>query len=123
MKTKAKKCKSVNTKTLGLGCGKMSFRRRYGLCDRCYIDWLLKTPEGQKQLELSKLKGAKKLRKRREEKEKETMRKMKAEITDYQGLLKTKCQHIARLIDKGLPCLARQNHVNRYDGGHVLAGP
>ena len=119
MKIKPKKCKSVNAKTSGHGCGKPTFKRTYGLCQMCYIDWLLKTPEGQKHLEQSKLTGKKKVRKEAEEVENAKFKKMKEDLKDYKKDLRVKIQEIARLIDIGLPCLARQNVVRYYDGGHV----
>ena len=121
IKVKAKECKSCNPKTKGLGCGKPSFKRKYGLCQRCFLDWLLYTPEGQKHLEQSTLKGKKKARKDKEREEHALIKKLKIDTTDYKSKLQTKVNEIARLIDTGLPCLARGNHAKQMHGGHVLS--
>ncbi len=49
MKAKQKPCKAIG-KALAPdveGCGKMTYKRTYGLCDTCYKQWLYETPEGK----------------------------------------------------------------------------
>ena len=121
MKVKAKECKSCNTKTKGLGCGRLAFKRQYGLCQRCFLDWLLNTPEGKKHLDKSVLKGKKKARKDAEKKEHALIKKLKLETVDYKTKLQRKINEIARLIDIGLPCLATGTHAKQMHGGHVFS--
>jgi hypothetical protein len=46
---KKKKCKAIGkaTGTDVTGCGKEVYKRTYGLCDKCYKEWLFNTPEGK----------------------------------------------------------------------------
>jgi len=117
---KLKKCKG-HGKALGSGCDRMALRRRYGLCDRCFIDWLLYTNRGKEHLEKSKLLGKKKARKRAERIEKAKIRKLKEQVTDYKKKLQTKVNEIVRLIDIGQPCLATQRHAKQMHAGHVFS--
>ena len=124
MKTE-KKCKGTG-KAIGYGCGKMipvslygTSNRTYGLghnC-KCYPSWLFESKEGQKKVDRSIIKASKDVK---TEKRRET-RKEKDSIKNWKKCLQTKVQFIARLIDKDLPCLARQKKANQFHGGHVLS--
>lgn len=46
---------------------------------------------------------------------------IKVKITNWKIELQPKINHIARLIDYGLPCLARANSSNQIHGGHVFS--
>jgi hypothetical protein len=59
---KYKPCKGTG-KAKGYGCKKPSYKRVYGLCDKCYVDWLLNTPEGKEKLEKTRIKARKKVEK------------------------------------------------------------
>jgi hypothetical protein len=118
-----KKCKGEG-KARGHGCGEMvDVRfRKYGLGKKCcynawYTYWLLNTEEGKKFREKSLVKAKKQIAK----KEKADFQKVKDNAKDWRMLLQLKIQHIARLIDVGLPCLAKQHHPEKIDGGHVFA--
>ncbi len=115
----AKKCKG-HGKAKGFdACGTLTRvdRLRYGLCGDCYIKWLLNTPEGKEKIQKSKITAKKKVE---QSKKKETRRK-KQEVTDYSKKLQSKVNEIARLIDKGLPCLARECFPQQMHGGHIFS--
>ena len=116
MNIKAKACKGINKAKDFEGCGKMVVNRKYGLCFDCFRDWLLNTTKGKETLKKSTLKAKTEVKK---EQRKETER-VKAEITNWKDKLQKKVQEIARLIDYGLPCLARGNS-KQIHGGHILA--
>jgi len=54
-----------------------------------------------------------------ERKKKAETKVLKEKTTNWKNKLQTKVQEIARLIDKGLPCIARGNSKQLH-GGHVL---
>jgi hypothetical protein len=68
-------------------------------------------------IELGKLKPAKVNYKRVNSQLKSELKKQN---TDYGKLLQKKVQHIARIIDKGLPCLATGTN-GQIHGGHIYA--
>lgn len=117
----AKKCKGIGKAQNYDGCKKLSINRRYGLCRNCYIDWLLHTEEGKAHLEQSKLKGKKKAKIEADKKEREKIKKIKEELTDYKFKLQDKVNEIVRLIDVGQPCLATQLHAKQIHAGHVYS--
>ena len=118
IKTKEKPCKG-NGKASGFGCGNPSSKRKYGLCmdgNRCYQNFLLNSDPGKEILSKNRIGSSKKVKK---EKVKEANQKKK-EIINYAGKLQSKVQEIARLIDLGHKCLARNKMALQYDGGHVF---
>ena len=50
MRLKEKKCKGQNKAINFDGCGGLVLVRTYGLCSKCYDQWLKTTPEGKEQL-------------------------------------------------------------------------
>jgi hypothetical protein len=46
---------------------------------------------------------------------------LKEKTTNWKNKLQTKVQEIARLIDKGLPCLSKGTDKCQLQGGHVFA--
>jgi hypothetical protein len=46
---------------------------------------------------------------------------LKEKTTNWKNKLQTKVQEIARLIDKGQPCLSKKTTKCRFNGGHVFA--
>nr|DAP84367.1 MAG TPA: NinG protein [Caudoviricetes sp.] len=118
---KHKPCKS--TKTKGFGCGTLGeYSKSKGLCQQCYYKWLYGTDEGREQVTLA-LEKARKQRMRDSKKEAKDA-KERAKLLDsgyYKDLLKKEVQKIARLIDYGNKCLARDTYARKIDGGHVLS--
>ena len=117
MTPKAKKCKGTG-KAKGHGCGNTANVRIYGLgkfC--CYTTWLISTPEGKEVLNKAKIRASKKVQ---QEKRRE-WRIKKDQYVDYGARLQTEINSIAKLIDKGVPCLARGNHPNVIQAGHVYS--
>ena len=114
--TKPKPCKSK--------CGQVglfNFKTK-GMCNPCYYKWLYGTDEGR----LMVSKALEKARKAIERKAKKEVReaKQKAKLLDssyYKKLLQDEVQKIARLIDYGCKCLARDAYAKQMHGGHVLS--
>lgn len=124
MKTE-RKCHGTG-KAAGHGCGKMVPQVHNGKANRvygigkscgCYQKWLRSTPEGKKKMESAIVIGRKKAEKTLKQKEKEE----KDKIIDYPKKLQERVNEIARLIDIGLPCLARGYHANQIHGGHIFS--
>jgi hypothetical protein len=93
--------------------------RVYGLgrsCG-CFQKWLLSTEEGSEVLNKAKIVGKKKVEKEVRKKSKEE----KEKLIDYRKKLQTEIQKISRLIDIGLPCLARGYHADQIHGGHIFS--
>ena len=59
--------------------------------------------------------------KRIERKKKAETKVLKEKTTNWKNKLQTKVQEIARLIDKGQPCLSKKTTNCRFNGGHVFA--
>jgi len=118
MKSKPHKCKGTG-KAAGSGCGEMSSNRKYGLsltgC-KCYQEWLYSSDAGKEVLSKTTLRASKNVSK---EKKKEHIAQKQDHI-NYSGKLQSKVQEIARLIDLGHKCLARDRMALSLDGGHVF---
>lgn len=118
MKPKEKPCKGTG-KAKGFGCGRMQLERKYGLgrlCG-CLGEWLFTSQEGLEVIEKTKLKAKKKVKANQKKKDRE----LKKKTTNWKNKLQTKVQEISRLIDYGLPCIARQIEAKQMHGGHVLS--
>jgi hypothetical protein len=116
IKKKKKKCKANGPAKGFDGCGDLKYIHRYGLCEHCFKVWLLTTPEGEIVLQKSSLKGKKKV----EKEKKEELKALKKVFEPVKSKLQKKVQLIARLIDKGELCLAR-NIRGQMHGGHVIS--
>ena len=117
MEVKAKKCKGQN-KAFGFeGCGKLSKYRKYGLCPSCLSKWFNTTNIGREYLNSLTIKSKNILTKEKNKNNK----KLKDELTDWSKKLQVKINYIIRLIDKGLPCLARNIKAKQIHAGHVFA--
>lgn len=117
-KIKKKPC-CGNGKAKGYGCGSMQLYRKYGLGRECgcYGEWLFSSEEGNKLIKKTTLK-AKKVVKAKKKKE---YKKEKQKVENWKNKLQTKVQEIARLIDYGQDCLARQIPGKQMHGGHILS--
>lgn len=60
---KEKKCKGTG-KSKNYGCGELKIIHRYGLCSKCFVDWLYNSEEGKKHLNKAKIKGKSKAEKK-----------------------------------------------------------
>lgn len=122
---KEKKCRGLG-KAKGYGCGKIVPQEKYGQPNRiygigkscgCYQKWLLGSEEGKKKMDASISIGRKKAEKAIKKKEKSD----KEKLIDYSKKLQERINEISRLIDIGLPCLARGYHANQIHGGHIFS--
>lgn len=110
IKVKTKNCKGIG-KAKGYGCGNPILWRKFGLCRQCYIEWCFSSSEGKNHYSKNLIPiGQKKL---------DTQ--SKRDKVNYAGKLQEKVQEIARLIDLGHPCLARNKMALAYDGGHIFS--
>jgi len=112
-----KLCKGINKAKDYPGCGQEvpSNTRKYGLCRTCFREWVKSTSEGFEWFRTNQIKP------REEKAYKKEIKKRKIEATNWKTKLQTKVQEIARLIDKGQLCLARQIHAKQMHGGHVYS--
>lgn len=115
-----KTCKGQNKAYGFSSCGNQvpAKSRTYGLCRKCFREWCKSTPEGLEYIQKNVIPRAKK-----EVKKKEKARKKaeKERFTDYKSKLQDKVNEIVRLIDIGLPCLARNYHPNQIHAGHIFS--
>lgn len=114
---KPKACKGVGKAKGVKGCGMLAKWRRWGLCPDCLSTFLFGTDCGKLLMQRSVLPKAKAIVKK-EQKAKD--KKMKENLTRWDAILRAEIQKIARLIDYGLPCLAR-NTSGQMHGGHIFA--
>lgn len=111
-------CKKGINKANGFpGCGSQTYKKTYGLCDACLYDWMTQTEPGK--IEYQKRYNSLKSKKVKEEK-KET-REQKDKLKNWSVELQKKVNHIVRLLDKGMWCLATQRIAKKYDAGHIYA--
>lgn len=119
MEVKNKPCKGTGL-AKGYGCNKGVFKRTYGLCSSCYYDWLVNSENGKIKLKKSLISAELKTKKIEKQKENIEVKKMRDNVTNWKKRLQDQVQLIARLIDYGLPCLAR-NINGQMHGGHVFS--
>lgn len=122
-----KPCKGQDLAKDYQGCGKMIQvqYRKFGLGRMCcYNNWLMDTVAGQNYMKRA-MNIAKKEQVRKiatiKKVEKEKTKKVKELHEDWSKKLQDKINLISRLIDKGLPCLARNYVPKQMHGGHVYA--
>lgn len=114
---KEKPCKGINKAKSYKGCGEKTLYRTFGLCNNCLGDFLFGNDNGKVLMQKSILPKAKSIIKK-EQKAKD--KKLKENITKWDSLLRAEIQKICRLIDFGLPCIARGTRGQMH-GGHVYA--
>ena len=115
MKVKPKKCKG-NYRTSLEGCGKLVYKRTYGLCDSCYAEWLLTTKDGQKKLKDATLKATKDRRElEKAEKEIKDSKRISYLLTNVKNIV----HKYIRLRDKGKTCIScGVNWREDFQAGH-----
>lgn len=118
MELKPKKCKGTG-KAVGHGCGEPQIYRKYGLGFKCgcYKKWLLNTSEGLETIR----KTAKTAHKKEVTKINKEKKEKKEQFIEYSEKLQDKINEIVRLIDLGLPCLARNYHPKQVHAGHIYS--
>ena len=119
MQVKPKICKGTN-KAIGHGCGESKYIHRFGLCSKCFGTWLYSTDSGNELLEKSTIKGKKIVDQKEKKQWKERKEKTKT-LPDWKKDLQKEINLIARIIDYGHPCLARNYYPKQLHGGHVYS--
>jgi hypothetical protein len=120
---KEKKCKGSGP-AIGYGCGKMVKveNRKYGLGKMCcFTEWLMESENGKIHMQKAMIIGKSRVEKQVKKTHIVQKKKEKEKLTNWNERLQSKINEIARLIDKGLPCLARGHHANQLHGGHIFA--
>lgn len=116
-----KKCKSCNaqlpyTEFNGIKTYKQKYG--YGIDCMCFRDWLIsEDPKAIKTFNKFLIKHKKDCDAKKKKEEKQ----IKNDIVDWKSKLQIKINEIVRLIDVGLPCLAKGIHANQMHAGHVYA--
>jgi len=115
---KKKECKGKREAKDFESCGEERYLYKYNLCQTCLYEFLYHTGQGKEILNskiLAKAEKdvAKKLRKKSKEE--------KDVIVDYDKKLQDKVNAVIRLIDIGLPCLAKNYHPNQMHAGHIYS--
>ncbi len=116
MEVKKKICKGTRKASGFIACGNLECPHKYGLCSKCFRDWLFGSIEGANLLQRSMIIGKKKAKTQIRRR----IRIEKDAIKDWSKELQKNINKIARLIDKGLLCLAR-NVRGQIHAGHVYA--
>lgn len=119
MQQPKKICKPTNSQTRGYeSCSKENYIHLYGLCSTCFFDWMQTDERGKiyyaKQFKQKVIASSKKT-------DRAKTKEAKDKLVNWRKKLQTKIQHIARIIDKDLPCLARGTFGGQMHGGHVFA--
>jgi len=117
IQAKQKKCAGIG-KAFGFsGCGANSFKRTFGLCDSCLIDFYFNDERGK--IIYAKLKGS--LRHKKEKAFKSDLRQKLKKLSYYEAEAKKSFQKWVRFRDKGNPCKSCKN-PNPADeaGGHYF---
>jgi len=113
-----KQCNPTNSQTRGFKtCKKESYIHLYGLCSKCFYDWMQNDERGKVYYAKS---FAKKVSKVTAKTKKKVSKAKKDEITNWRQKLQKNIQLITRLIDNNLPCLARKT-FGQIHAGHVFA--
>lgn len=105
IESKERPCKAIGNAKGFKGCGKLILKRTYGLCDKCYRNWLLTTKEGQEKLNKTIPRAKKKVKQdiRQEQRKAKHEAKKKSE---WEALLQIEINAIVRLIDQGNGCIS-----------------
>lgn len=116
---KAKKCKGTG-KAIGHGCGYEFKKRTHGLCQRCYINWLLNTEEGREKMKRSTLQAKRNIERVKSREKKEAKDKLKSH-SDWLKDLQVVFNKFIRLRDAGLPCISCGGLGGKRDCGHLFS--
>lgn len=117
---KKKPCKGTHTDTRGLGCGAPTYHRVLGLGKMCgcYSDFILNTEAGKIRLDKATLKAKTHVSTETNKKWNKTKKTVNAKSKDK---LQDQVNRIVRLIDNGLPCLAKEYHPKQMHAGHIFS--
>lgn len=122
IKCKEKPCKGTGN-AISHGCGKLSTFRKYGLCESCYRNWLLNTPEGKfiiekttirakKQVSISTKKASNKQTKEIIEKNKSIQRLIQEARIPFHAYIRHR--------DANLSCISCGSVLSQiWDAGHL----
>ena len=116
MELKKKPCHG-NGLAKGYGCGKESYKRKYGICDSCLYDWYTTNEVGKIMFERLKIKNKKKS----DNAFKSDLRQKLKTLSDYEAEAKKVFQKYIRLRDEGLNCISCNNpNPKDWSGGHYF---
>ena len=118
MGSKSIKCKGIGKCVKISGCGAMSPYLRYGLCPSCLFEWSQENESGKVWYATQFIP---KVKKRTAEVKKKEKKEEKESFIDWPSKLQNKVNEIIRLIDIGMPCLARGYHPKMIHAGHIYS--
>lgn len=121
MKLNQKKCKGQSKAINYQGCGELSSYRKYGLCGKCHINFLLQTDEGAEIVKKQSLKsnGAtiKQILKNDKKEKKNTLSPSKYLVKYVQPLFNS----IILIIDKNIGCICTSRKSGKMNAGHYYS--
>lgn len=121
IKVKQKKCKGSGKAKDFIGCGEIHYIKSFGLCDKCFKEWMLTTESGELFLNKNILKAKNIIRKFKAKKDKEKSIEIMS-VDEYRSkYVQPIFNEIARLIDYGQPCIATGYYTGKMNGGHYIA--
>lgn len=109
MNKKQKACRAKGLAKEAGGCGNIDFIWKFGLCRKCYMNWVYSCTENANKEKAKFFITARK----------KASSDRKREKVNYDGKIQEKSQELVRLIDLGWECLATGKMATAYDGGHV----
>jgi len=115
---KKKVCKGKREAKDFESCGEFRYLKKYNLCSTCLYEFLYFTGQGKELLHNKILTKAKK---DTEKKSRKKSNEEKDVLVEYDKKLQEKVNAIVRLIDIGLPCLAKNYHPNQMHAGHIYS--
>ena len=123
---KPKKCKGTG-KALGYGCGDKLFLHKFGLCQKCFKEWLFSN-DGLPYLNSTQIRAKKYVQKEQNKElaiKKEETRQKKIDLMSSDRYRAKYVQpvfnKIARLIDYGQPCIVTGYYDGVMNGGHFIS--
>lgn len=121
MSTNKKKCKGQNKAIKYIGCGDTSSYRKYGLCSKCYIKFLLQTDEGAEIVKKQSLKSngftVKNILKLDKKEKKNILSPSEYLVKYVQPLFNS----IILIIDKNIGCICTGSKYGKMNAGHYYS--
>ena len=116
-----KKCKGTG-KAAGHGCDKLSSKRKYGLCQSCYRDWLLNTEAGKEMRQKCTISAKIKVKRDKHKEEVKAKKEFKEKNKSIAALIleaRKPYQQWIRMRDANNSCIScGQIDSDIWDAGH-----
>lgn len=117
MELKKKPCHG-NGLAKGYGCGKESYKRKYGICDECLYSWYTTNEVGKIMFERLKIKNKKKS----DNAFKSDLRQKLKTLSEYEAEAKKVFQKYIRMRDEEQNCIScGTNNAKSWHGSHFYS--